>query len=170
MAALGAVYLIRAFLIQPFLVSGQSMAPNFGSGDYLLVDQITYRLREPRRGEVIVFRYPQNESTYFIKRVIGLPGERVEIKNGKITVVNGEHPGGFVLNESYLPRGTVTSSRAGEETFVLGEGEYLALGDNRQFSFDSREWGILPAENIIGLVRFRLLPPARLTAFAAPAY
>jgi signal peptidase I len=168
--ALGAVYLIRTFLVQPFLVSGDSMAPNFLSGDYLLIDQITYRLRQPQRGEVVVFRYPKNESTYFIKRVIGLPGERVEIKNGKITVWNEKHPQGFALNEGYLPPGEITSSRSREGTFVLGDGEYLVLGDNRRFSFDSRDWGILPARDIVGLVRLRLWPPTGVTVFAAPAY
>lgn len=168
--AFGAVYLIRFFLIQPFLVFGQSMEPNFKNGDYLLVDQITYRLREPQRGEVIVFRYPKDESTYFIKRVIGLPGDRVEIKNGKITVINDEYPDGLVLKEDYLPQGENTFSRFGEETFVLKEGEYFALGDNRQFSYDSREWGVLPARDIVGLVRLRLWPPKGLTVFAAPAY
>lgn len=168
--ALGAVYLIRTFLVQPFLVSGQSMAPNFSSGDYLLVDQITYRLREPQRGEVVVFRYPRDESTYFIKRIIGLPGERIEIKEGKITIYNGEHPNGMVLRENYLPAGSATISRADEEMFVLNAGEYLVLGDNRQFSFDSRDWGVLPAKDVIGIVRLRLWPPKGVTVFAAPTY
>lgn len=169
--ALGAVYLIRTFLVQPFLVSGHSMEPNFASGDYLLVDQVTYRLREPRRGEVVVFSYPRDKSTYFIKRVIGLPGERLEIKDGKITVWNGDHPDGFTLNESYLPSGAAAFFRSDRETeFVLGPGEYLVLGDNRRFSFDSRDWGTLPAEDIIGLARLRLWPPKGLTVFAAPTY
>jgi signal peptidase I len=169
--ALGAVYLIRTFLVQPFLVSGHSMAPNFSDGDYLLVDQIVYHFRPPQRGEVVVFRYPRDESAYFIKRIIGLPGERLEIKNGKVWVWNSDHPDGFVLGERYLPGGEATLSRSGEKAaFVLGPNEYLVLGDNRQFSFDSRDWGILPASDIVGLARLRLWPPKGLTVFAAPAY
>ncbi len=171
MVALGTVYLIRTFLVQPFLVSGQSMAPNFSSGDYLLVDQVTYRLREPQRGEVVVFKYPKDESTYFIKRIIGLPGDRVEIKGGKISVYNSGRPNGFALNETYLPEGVATALRTGEQAdFTLNPGEYLVLGDNRQFSFDSRDWGVLPDKDVIGLVRLRLWPPKGLTVFAAPAY
>lgn len=169
--AVGAVFIIRSFLVQPFLVSGHSMAPNFSDGDYLLVDQLTYQFRAPSRGEVVVFRYPQNESTYFIKRIIGLPGERVEIADNKITVYNAEHPEGLVLNENYLKRENGGSSLPGrKEKFSLGEGEYLVLGDNRRFSFDSRDWGVLPRRDIIGLVRLRLWPPQGLTVFAAPAY
>lgn len=168
--ALGAVYFIRTFLVQPFLVSGNSMKPNFSNGDYLLVDQVTYRLREPRRGEVVVFSYPRDKSNYFIKRVIGLPGERLEIRDGKITVWNGDHPEGFTLNESYLPPPSALSRFDKKTEFILGPSEYLVLGDNRQFSFDSRDWGTLPAEDIIGLARLRLWPPKGLTVFAAPTY
>lgn len=169
--ALGAVYLIRTFLVQPFLVSGASMAPNFSNGDYLLIDQVSFHLREPQRGEVVVFRYPRDESTYFIKRVIGLPGDRLTIKNGRITLYNREYPDGFALQEEYLPPDVSTVSRSGGDVdFTLAGDEYLVLGDNRQFSFDSRDWGVLPGEDIVGLVRLRLWPPQGLTVFAAPGY
>src|SRR3990167_8771458 len=82
--AIAAVFFIRNFLVQPFLVSGSSMIPNFHDGDYLLVDELTYRFRTPERGEVAVFRYPNDESTYFIKRIIGLPNERIKIANGQV--------------------------------------------------------------------------------------
>ncbi|MBU6500677.1 MAG: signal peptidase I [Patescibacteria group bacterium] len=167
LVAIGAVFLIRSFLIQPFLVSGSSMAPNFENGDYLLIDELTYHFRAPQRGEVIVFRYPNDTSTYFIKRVIGLPGERIEIKNDSITVFSDTDPKGLVLDENYLPKSTVTS---GDEIIQLKQGEYLMLGDNRAYSFDSRSWGPLPAKDIIGIVRLRLWPPAGVTAFAAPQY
>lgn len=165
--AVGAVFLIRGFLVQPFLVSGSSMVPTFSNGDYLLIDQLTYRFREPNRGEVIVFHYPKDESTYFIKRAVGLPGERIEIKNNTITVFNAEHPEGTVLEEAYLPPRATT---AGGAEFKLGEGEYLVLGDNRSYSFDSRTWGSLKATEIVGLVRLRLWPFTNLRAFAAPQY
>lgn len=167
LVAVGAVFLIRTFLVQPFLVSGASMVPSFSNGDYLLIDQITYRFREPERGEVVVFRSLADESTYFIKRIIGLPGETVAIKNGAITIINGAKPNGFKLEEDYIPRDAATR---GDGKFVLSENDYFLLGDNRSYSFDSRSWGALERENIVGLVRLRLWPVTELTAFAAPQY
>jgi len=169
--ALGAVFLIRTFLVQPFLVSGASMVPNFHNGDYLLIDEVSYRFREPERGEVVVFRYPNDESTFFIKRIIGLPGERVALNEGKITVFNAEHPQGELLGEEYLPSTAFTSARSGNKSeYRVGEGEYLVLGDNRSYSYDSRDWGALKRKEIIGLVRLRLWPVTGLTVFAAPSY
>ena len=165
--AVVAVFIVRTFLVQPFLVSGSSMSPNFSNGDYVLVDELTYHLRAPERGEVAVFHDPQDYSTYFIKRVIGLPNERVTIKNDVITVFNSAHPHGFALDESYLPQGTYTS---GDYDVTLSSSTYLMLGDNRPFSYDSRMWGTLPKSNIVGLVRVRLWPLNEMTAFAAPQY
>ena len=165
--AIAAVFLIRSFLIQPFLVSGSSMVPNFSDGDYLLVDQITYRFRVPGRGEVVVFRPPENDSTYFIKRIIGLPGETIRISGGKVIVSGGGYPEETVLQEGYLPPSFATR---GEEEFILSQDEYMLLGDNRSYSFDSRSWGALKKGNIVGLARLRLWPLNALQAFAAPAY
>lgn len=165
--AIAAVLIIRYFLVQPFLVSGASMEPNFHSGDYLLIDEISYRFREPQRGEVIVFHYPNNESVYYIKRIIGLPGEEVEIKNGKIKIYNSENPDGFILDESYL-LGNIGDSKI-EKTTISG-GEYYVMGDNRNFSFDSRSWGALKENEIIGLVRLRLWPLNKVMAFESPIY
>ncbi|MBI4087544.1 MAG: signal peptidase I [Candidatus Liptonbacteria bacterium] len=165
--ALGAVFLIRSFLVQPFLVSGSSMVPEFSHGDYLLIDEITYRFRQPERGEVLVFKYPNNPSTYFIKRIVGLPGEDVEIKDNKITIFNNGNPDGFALKESYVAKSVYTS---GSERVRLKSDEYLMLGDNRSYSFDSRNWGPLKASNIVGLVRLRLWPLNEVSAFAAPQY
>ncbi len=161
-----AVFVIRTFLVQPFLVNGASMEPNFSSGDYLLIDEITYRFREPGRGEVIVFHYPGNESTYYIKRIIGLPGERLIFKDGKVAIFNKEHPGGFILDENYLPRGLGTS---GKEV-SLKNNEYFVLGDNRFYSFDSRSWGSLNKAELVGLVRLRLWPVNKVMAVEKPAY
>lgn len=154
--ALVTVFIIRTFLIQPFLVSGASMEPNFSDGNYLLIDEITYRFREPQRGEVVVFRYPNDQSTFFIKRIIGLPGERVAIKDNK-AMINGK-----VLTEDYLALGIVT---AGNVDAALGSNEYFVLGDNRYNSFDSRNWGMVLRENITGLVRFRLFPLGKVGVF-----
>ncbi len=165
--AVAAVILIRTFLIQPFAVVGDSMKPNFAGGNYVLVDELTYRIRPPERGEVVVLHDPEDYSTYFIKRIIGLPGERVAIASGTVTIYDAVHPAGFTLDESYLPQGTVTS---GDETYTLSSSTYLLLGDNRPDSYDSRAWGPLPAKNIVGLVRVRLWPPDQITAFSAPKY
>jgi signal peptidase I len=165
--AIVAVFLVRTFLVQPFLVSGSSMVPNFSNGDYVLVDELTYRIRPPERGEVAVFHDPEDYGTYFIKRIIGLPNEKVTIASDTITVVNAQNPQGFVLNESYLPKGLVTS---GANTYTLSSSTYLMLGDNRPESYDSRSWGLLPTANIVGMVRIRLWPLNAVTAFAAPQY
>ncbi len=165
--AVAAVFIVRTFLVQPFLVSGTSMYPTFSNGDYVLVDELTYRIRPPERGEVIVFHDPEDYSTYFIKRIIGLPGEKVVLHNSTVTVYNSANPNGLVLDESYLPPGTVTS---GDQTYVLSSSTYLMFGDNRPFSYDSRSWGPLPTKNIVGLVRVRLWPVTAITAFAAPKY
>lgn len=167
LVAVIAVLIIRNFLIQPFLVSGASMEPNFSSGDYLLIDEISYRFREPERGEVIVFHYPGDKKTYYIKRVIGLPGERLIVKDGGITVFNKEYPEGFAVGENYLPLATKTS---GSEEVVLKDSEYFVLGDNRGFSYDSRSWGSLQRNEIVGLVRLRLWPFNKVMAFEKPAY
>ena len=114
--AVGAVFIVRTFLVQPFLVSGSSMYPNFQDGNYVLTDELTFRLTAPERGEVVVFHDPQDYSTYFIKRIIGLPNERVTIVSSTITIYNAQNPNGFVLNESYLPAGTPTTVPSGSSS------------------------------------------------------
>ncbi|MFA7170068.1 MAG: signal peptidase I [Candidatus Paceibacterota bacterium] len=150
------IFIVRSFVIQPFFVKGASMEPNFEDGNYLIVNEIGYRLESPNRGDVIVFKYPNDPSEYFIKRVIGLPGESIEIKNNKITIYNAEHLDGFVLDESaYLPSTTVTSGTIFE---TLGDTEYYVLGDNRIASSDSRRWGKLDNRFIIGKAWVRAWP------------
>lgn len=161
---------IRYFLFQPFLVWGQSMNPNFNNGDYLLVDELSYRFIDPKRGEVVVFNYPQKPSVRYIKRVIGLPGERIEIKEeGIIIHKDGES---FFLDESdYLPQYTKTSPKKWPDiSEYLGENEYFVLGDNRSASSDSRIWGVLPGENIIGRVFLRAWPLGVFAKIEAPVY
>jgi len=150
---------IRYFLIQPFFVQGASMEPNFLDGDYLIVDEISYRFEVPQRGDVIIFRYPLDQSEFFIKRVIGLPGETIKIQDGRVFIYNQENPQGVILNEAqYLP----DVYTAGDMEIVLKAGEYFVLGDNRGSSSDSRRWGVLPQNLIIGKAWIRAWPVSRV--------
>lgn len=151
---------IRYFLIQPFIVEGSSMMPNYVDKEYLLAEKLNYFLSAPKRGDVVIFRYPNNPSTNFIKRIVGLPGETIEIEDSKIKVINQQHPAGVILNEEvYLSASvkTLTDSR-GKYTKTLNADEYFVLGDNREHSSDSREWGVLPKTNIIGRAWLTLKP------------
>ncbi|MFA6897168.1 MAG: signal peptidase I [Patescibacteria group bacterium] len=150
------IFIVRSFVIQPFFVKGSSMEPNFQDGNYLIVNEIGYRLEAPKRGDVIVFRYPLDQSEFFIKRVIGLPGETVEVKDGKVKIYNKENPNGFQLNESEYLADTVTT--AGSVSEKLGSDEYFVLGDNRGASSDSRRWGLVPKRNIVGEAWVRAWP------------
>jgi len=141
------------------------MDPNFEDGDYLIVDELSYNFRAPERGEVVVFKYPNDPSQRYIKRIIGLPGETVEIQGGKITILNAS--GKEILNEKYLPSSVLT---LGDTKVTLGPKEYFVLGDNRMASSDSRRWGLLPEADIIGRVLLRAWPLSDFTAFGAPNY
>lgn len=145
---------VRMFVAQPFIVSGASMENTFHTGEYLIVDQVSYRLHEPEPGDVIVFRYPRNPSTFFIKRIIGTPGDTISIDGNVVTITNEEHPNGYILDEPYI-------ADMAPNTFLteeLGDREYFVMGDNRDKSSDSRTWGILQRENIIGEAFLRLFP------------
>jgi signal peptidase I len=156
---------IRYFLFQPFIVKGESMAPNFESGDYLIVDEISYRFSEPQRGDVVVFNYPKDESQRFIKRVIGLPGETVKISNGQVEIIGNEKTN--ILKEEYLPADLKTYP---DTNLTLQADEYFVMGDNREYSYDSRAWGVVPKKNIIGKAFFRILPLTSLSGISVPAY
>lgn len=160
------VFPIRYFVFQPFLVSGNSMHPNFEDRDYLLVDEISFRFREPERGEVIIFRAPAEPSSRYIKRVIGLPNETVEIRNGSVFISNN-HKTELLDESQYLASGNFTS---GKLKIALKDNEYFVLGDNRLFSSDSRVWGALPEKNIIGKAFFRALPANNLSIITKPIY
>ena len=157
---------IRYFLFQPFIVKGASMEPNFYSNDYLIIDEISFRFHPPQRGDVIVFKYPKNPSHRFIKRIIGLPNETVEINNGKIIIYDSQEQGQVLDESKYLPQ----QDFSGSTTTKLGFDEYFVLGDNRDFSSDSRKWGHLPRENIIGKVFIRIFPFTAFAKIEAPAY
>lgn len=149
---------IRLFIAQPFIVSGASMDDTFHSGEYLIVDQVSYYFEHPSRGEVVVFRYPRDPSKFFIKRVIGVPGDTVSIENSVVTITNETYPKGLVLDEPYI------KSMQPDVPFTetLGDREYFVMGDNRDQSSDSRSWGVLQEERIIGRAFIRLFPPNKL--------
>ncbi|NTV40881.1 MAG: signal peptidase I [Candidatus Moranbacteria bacterium] len=167
---------IRIFVFQPFFVQGASMEPNFKNGDYLVINELGYKqtdidiignhlfrvemMKDLKRGEVVVFRYPRNPDQYFIKRVVGLPGEQVKIADGKVRIYNKENPGGVLLDENgYLKEGLSTS---GTIDITLSNDQYFVLGDNRQNSSDSRVWGPLPKNDIIGKVLLKAWPLSKL--------
>ncbi len=142
---------IRIYLAQPYIVSGSSMDPTFSGGDYLIVDRLSYRLHEPERGDVIIFRFPLETSKFFIKRVIGLPGETVILTEGEVTIRSAL--GEIALTEPYV-------AHVGKDDLVisLGERDYFVMGDNREASLDSRAWGPVDRNFIVGRTLLRLFP------------
>lgn len=154
--ALGLAFFIRFFIAAPYVVSGASMVPTFYDYHYLIVDRVTYGFEDPQRGDVIVLDLPQDTSRALIKRIIGLPGETIQIKGSKVTIVNAAHPNGFELNETYLDPNNLGGPT--DITKTLGPNEYYVLGDNRKVSADSRSWGTLPRQDIVGRAILRLFP------------
>lgn len=159
---------IRYFLFQPFIVKGDSMLPNFNSGDYLIVDEISYRFSEPERGDVVVFRYPKDPTQRFIKRIIGLPGETIEIKDGKITITQTDGSQIILDEDRYLSEEQQITS--GSVQMAVPDNEYFVLGDNRAYSSDSRFWGLLPRKDLIGKAFVRLLPVTSFAKITSPSY
>ena len=150
---------IRYFIVQPFIVRGASMEPTFMDREYLIIDEVSYYFRAPERGEPIIFRYPRDPRQYFIKRIIGLPGDRVEISEGKVKIYSVEHPTGFLLPEPYLSEANYDTRPA--VNMQLGKDEYFVMGDNRSASSDSRVWGALKKEYITGHTLLRAWPLGR---------
>ena len=146
---------IRYYLVQPFFVKGASMEPNFEDGDYLLVDELSYRFSLPERGDVVIFRYPMDPSQFFIKRIIGLPDETIQIKEDTVTIYNKEKPEGFVLDEGYL---NPEQKTIGNVIIKIDDNEYFVLGDNRLQSSDSRRWGAVNKSLITGRAFLRPWP------------
>lgn len=165
--AVFAVVLCRQYVFNPYGISGSSMSPNFHDGDYVFVDQMSYRLRSAQRGEVIVFHGPASNGEDLLKRIIGLPGERVVVGDNKVTIFNKENPDGLVLDETYLDANAVT---VGSVDVTLKDGQYFVMGDNRSVSFDSRSWGPLDADLVVGRVALRIWPPEATQAFGAEQY
>lgn len=151
---------IRVFVISPFVVDGESMHPTFRNLDYLIVDEILYDFHAPARGDVIVFRYPNNPSIFYIKRIIGLPGETVSINHGVVTITTVDEQN-LTLAEPYIVNEDATYTK----NVSLNSEEYFVMGDNRPNSSDSRVWGPLPKKDIIGRVDLRLLPVSKIGFF-----
>lgn len=173
--SLAIIYPVRTFLIQPFYVQGESMVPNFQEKEYLIIDEISYRFQKPARGDTVVFHPPSRPEEFYIKRVIGLPGESMLLRNGRVMIFNQHYPSGVMLDESsYLPLDTVTRSTtsllAEGVPLVLGMDQYFVLGDNRANSQDSRAFGPLPLKNIVGRAWLRGWPISRVGSVASPDY
>jgi signal peptidase I len=146
---------IRLYVFQPFIVSGESMYPTYQNTDYLIIDELSYRFNEPKRGDVIVFRYPNDPSRFFIKRIIGLPGDTLLFKDRAVYLKTDTNPNGELINEPYLKQITIPG---GQSQVTVDPEHYFVMGDNRGASSDSRAWGQLPRKNIIGIAGLRLLP------------
>ena len=149
---------IRMFIAQPFIVSGASMEDTFHTNEYLIVDQVSYYFDDPQRGDVIIFRYPKDPSKYFIKRIIGIPGDTITIDGDTVTIENDKHTQAVTLEESYVK----TMKENTYLTETLGKREYFVMGDNRDSSSDSRVWGVLQEDAIIGKAFIRLFPITRV--------
>lgn len=155
---------VRYFIIQPFYVKGASMEPNFYDHEYLIIDEITYYFSEPKRGDIVVFKYPKDPNQYFIKRVVGLPGEKIKIEDGQVFIINSDQM--TVLEEDYLPDDIKTNlPLRGYSNVSLNQDEYFLLGDNRDQSLDSRIFGPVKREFIIGRTWLRGWPLNRITIF-----
>lgn len=154
----------RYFIAQPFIVSGSSMDPTFADKQYLVVDEITYKLQDPKRGDVVIFKYPLDTSKYFIKRIIGLPGEHVVVEGSRVTIFNDKNPEGFVLNEPYVEFPSTKTAN-----ITLTSDEYFTMGDNRDKSLDSRYWGPMPKSDMVGRAILRLFPPNKIGVFPGSA-
>lgn len=144
---------IRFFVAEPFVVSGSSMVPTFQNANYLIVDKLSYDFHDPQRYDVVVFRYPKDTTKFFIKRIIALPGETIDIKGSTVIIKNADHPEGLTLTESYVKNTSDNSTH-----FELKSDEYFVMGDNRSGSSDSRYWGAVKKNLITGRAFLRLFP------------
>jgi signal peptidase I len=157
--ALAIAIFVRFFVAAPYIVSGASMDPTFKTWDYLIIDRLSWQFEEPTRGDVVVFKFPQDPSRSFIKRVIGLPGDTVILSGTTVRIKNDESPGGFLLEENYIAD---ENERPAHMTVTLSDNEYFVLGDNRLQSADSRVWGTLPRDLMVGRPIFRLFPFSKI--------
>jgi signal peptidase I len=158
------VYLL---VLQPHKIKGASMEPNFHDGEYLLTDKVSYRVGQPKRGDVIVFRAPPTYKDEFIKRIIGLPGEEIKVEAGKI-YVNGHE-----LEEQYLPSDTnIVAGRYTTEgaSITVPSDSYFVLGDNRDHSLDSRNIGPIERQYITGRAWFIYWPVSKVGTVQTPVY
>ena len=150
---------VRYFIAEPFIVSGASMDPTFSTNQFLIVDRLSYHFSEPKRGDVIIFEYPNNPSIYYIKRIIGLPNESIDIQDDTVTITDAKgqkiKPDQSYVNPIHAWHGSFHAS--------IGDHEYFVMGDNRAESSDSRIWGLLDKKFIIGRPFVRLFPLSTLS-------
>ncbi|MFH1367130.1 MAG: signal peptidase I [Patescibacteria group bacterium] len=158
---------IRYFLIQPFYVRGASMEPNFHDNEYLIINEIGYRFASPQRGDIVVIKSKLVAKEYLIKRVIGLPEEKIEINNGEVKIFNKDNPEGKVLQEEYLAKGITTN---GNNIITLKSDEYYVMGDNRPSSLDSRSFGAIERDEVVGRAWLRAWPLQKMKHFSSPEY
>jgi len=149
---------IRLFIAEPFVVSGSSMVPTFLDKDYLIVDKLSYKLNDPERYDVVIFKYPNDPKKYFIKRIIGLPNETIEIKNNTTIIHSDQGSVEITLTEPYANLLGNCSVATINIMKKLNNNEYFVMGDNRYCSSDSRFWGSLKKDFITGKAFLRLLP------------
>lgn len=173
--SLAIVIPIRIYIAQPFIVSGDSMNNTFVNGQYLIVDEISYKFKNPQRGDVVIFKIPEEavamsknvlgSKIYFIKRIIGLPGETVEVNGNDVTIFNKENPDGLKLVENYAFIDKLIPQKNTKVTVKLKDNEYFVMGDNRNNSSDSRYWGALQKDLIRGRPVIRLFPITKIALF-----
>jgi signal peptidase I len=152
---------IYNFIAQPHLVKGESMLPNYHDGEYILTSKLYTIWGSIQRGDVVVLKSPDDDGVQFIKRVIGLPGEKIKIDNNQITIFNQDHPDGMVLHESYISPQVITEGRTfipEGETITIPKDRYVVMGDNRNYSYDSRAWGFLAKDGLVGKAFFVYWP------------
>ncbi|MCX6740622.1 MAG: signal peptidase I [Candidatus Parcubacteria bacterium] len=161
---------VRYFLIQPFYVKGASMEPNFYDHEYLIINEISYRFTGPERGDIIIFRYPKDPSQYFIKRVIGLPGDIIKLKDNKIYIKTKETSDFVALDETEYLNEDVNTLSFGRSDYELEADQFFVMGDNREQSLDSRRFGPIDRRLIIGKAWIRGWPFDKVTIFKTPQF
>lgn len=170
--AIGLALVIQAFLVKPYRIPSPSMVDTLLPGDRVLVDRISYRFKEVERGDIVVFRYPENRDVAFIKRVVGLPGDRLQAREGRLYVNGVPQDEPYVhetngVTDPTTPAGPVDGTTmlhpwSLAEEYTVPSNCYFVMGDNRTNSDDSRVWGPVPAEDVIGSAFFIYWPLGRL--------
>jgi signal peptidase I len=164
----GIFVVIYAFLFRPYQVNGESMMPNFHNGEYILTNLITLRIKDIKKGEVVVFKAPADHDKDYIKRILGLPGDTVMIQEGKVYI------NGVVVDESEYLAPTLLTSNGNfmrpNQTVTVPDGHYFVLGDNRNASSDSRDWGFVPEKDIVGKSMVVYWPPSEFKVVRGATY
>lgn len=158
--AFGLYLLLNYFVFNLHNVDGDSMLPTLHDKEYLITNKIANRVGY-KRGDIVIFKYPKMPSKEFVKRLIGLPGEKIQIKNSKVLIYNNAHPEGFILNEPYLAKDTQTTQNSFLKEGIITEippDNFFVMGDNREISSDSRQWGLVPRKNMVGTAILRIWP------------